>query len=152
MKTGAIYVQPENPADFASRGLTATQIVNNQLWWHGPSWLTKEKTFWPEPLEIRTSEMSPETRAELKVLSVVISKQTELTIHEPKSKKAVPLLNYSLNLDKIVWVMSYVLRFVRMCRTKGNKNKKELSKEHLKNGKFEKHNYNYISERRRKEH
>ena len=29
----------ENPADCASRGLTAREPVQHQLWWHGPQWL-----------------------------------------------------------------------------------------------------------------
>ncbi|UYV63754.1 hypothetical protein LAZ67_2005513 [Cordylochernes scorpioides] len=29
----------ENPADLATRGLTPAQLVDNQLWWHGPHWL-----------------------------------------------------------------------------------------------------------------
>ena len=30
----------ENPADLASRGATADQIINNTAWWHGPAFLS----------------------------------------------------------------------------------------------------------------
>lgn len=29
-----------NPADCASRGLQASQLINNLLWWNGPAWLS----------------------------------------------------------------------------------------------------------------
>ena len=37
----------ENPADCASRGLTAQQLSKVDLWWQGPSWLTKTSDLWP---------------------------------------------------------------------------------------------------------
>lgn len=36
-----------NPADLVSRGVNATQLVKNHLWWHGPSWLVRRKEEWP---------------------------------------------------------------------------------------------------------
>lgn len=29
----------ENPADMASRGLEPAELIQNELWWHGPTWL-----------------------------------------------------------------------------------------------------------------
>ena len=29
----------DNPADIASRGATASQLIENKLWWTGPYWL-----------------------------------------------------------------------------------------------------------------
>ncbi|XP_062542019.1 uncharacterized protein LOC134210011 [Armigeres subalbatus] len=37
----------ENPADLVSRGIGPKDIVNNGFWWHGPSWLAKERSNWP---------------------------------------------------------------------------------------------------------
>ena len=36
-----------NPADYATRGLSVQEIMYSSLWWHGPSWLQEEDTFWP---------------------------------------------------------------------------------------------------------
>jgi hypothetical protein len=30
----------DNPADKISKGLMPTQLINNQMWWHGPKFLT----------------------------------------------------------------------------------------------------------------
>lgn len=37
----------DNSADLASRGCTISKFVDNQLWWHGPSWLNQPESKWP---------------------------------------------------------------------------------------------------------
>src|SRR5262249_13387444 len=38
----------DNPADHASRGKSASDLIENQLWWHGPKWLIlDERKNWP---------------------------------------------------------------------------------------------------------
>ena len=37
----------QNPADLATRGVSTEELINNQLWWHGPSWLSDNATKWP---------------------------------------------------------------------------------------------------------
>lgn len=37
----------ENPADCASRGLRPSQLIHHDLWWNGPSWLSKQQLSWP---------------------------------------------------------------------------------------------------------
>ncbi|XP_055308300.1 uncharacterized protein LOC129572379, partial [Sitodiplosis mosellana] len=51
----------ENPADLASRGVSARQLLNNSLWFSGPNWLTLDETQWPKinlslPSEINLEE------------------------------------------------------------------------------------------------
>ena len=36
-----------NPADLCTRGSSATQLAENTLWWHGPSFLKKSEELWP---------------------------------------------------------------------------------------------------------
>ncbi|XP_018396214.1 PREDICTED: uncharacterized protein LOC108774572 [Cyphomyrmex costatus] len=38
---------PENPDDLASRGLPPQEIISEQLWWHGPPWLSQSVSNWP---------------------------------------------------------------------------------------------------------
>lgn len=38
----------DNPADFASRGLTASNLIHLDLWFNGPQWLKGEPTVWPQ--------------------------------------------------------------------------------------------------------
>lgn len=37
----------ENPADLISRGCSPNKLINSELWWHGPHWLTKTTKHWP---------------------------------------------------------------------------------------------------------
>ncbi|XP_055308163.1 uncharacterized protein LOC129572241 [Sitodiplosis mosellana] len=112
----------DNPADLVSRGLTAKEIVNNSLWWHGPEWLSKPQGHWPEPLDVLKVQSSIEMQGELKVHSVSLVKTDELSIHVKGMKKEVFLLYHSNDLSKLVRVMGYVLRFVANCRVKEQNN------------------------------
>ncbi|XP_051175264.1 uncharacterized protein LOC127290613 [Leptopilina boulardi] len=37
----------ENPADHVSRGQLPEEFINNDQWKNGPSWLRRDKSFWP---------------------------------------------------------------------------------------------------------
>ena len=37
----------ENPADQASRGIPAQELLESELWWHGPPWLSQPEQEWP---------------------------------------------------------------------------------------------------------
>ena len=45
----------QNPADLPTRGLYASHIRENQLWWKGPSWLQETEKDWPEDLRFKPS-------------------------------------------------------------------------------------------------
>jgi len=36
-----------NPADLASGGVPLQELVDNPLWWHGPTWLQRRRDHWP---------------------------------------------------------------------------------------------------------
>ena len=53
-----------NPADCATRGLSATELINHSLWWHGPSWLLLEPAQPPssQPPEVNELEVKAEEK------------------------------------------------------------------------------------------
>lgn len=46
-----------NPADCASRGVKSSYLIDNKMWFQGPSFLLKDPTDWPNPVkELKTNE------------------------------------------------------------------------------------------------
>ncbi|XP_071579220.1 uncharacterized protein [Temnothorax nylanderi] len=61
----------ENPADCASRCFTAADLVNHELWWSGPRWLSSTTASWP----------IPPTPIEKDILQTVSSEARKATVH-----------------------------------------------------------------------
>ena len=92
-----------NPADIASRGTHAPQIINSQLWWNGPQFLTSPDQ-WPDKPII--GEVAIENRKiKPSVYSVVLS--TPQLNHEKFSQ-----------YKRLRNTQGYVLRFIRQLRSK----------------------------------
>ena len=52
----------DNPADLASRGLFASKLAGNYLWWHGATWLNQMEEFWSSIENVRNLEADSEIR------------------------------------------------------------------------------------------
>ena len=58
----------DNPADLASRGCIASQLVQTELWWQGPNWLSGAETSWPNSFPEVTRDV-PEQRTNAQILT-----------------------------------------------------------------------------------
>ena len=69
----------ENPADDLSRGLTATEMIENERWFSGPSFLRKEESAWPAKPKLKpeTLDNDPEIRKSEKCMAV---KETPVSV------------------------------------------------------------------------
>lgn len=106
----------ENPADLVSRGVNAEDLVNNNLWWHGPEWLLNNECDWPSNSnnEIVESKINEEVNTEMRVIHLIQ--------HEPelikggwfkfknKNQKSFNLMESFSNWDKLVHVSAWILR------------------------------------------
>nr|XP_022921167.1 uncharacterized protein LOC111429476 [Onthophagus taurus] len=53
-----------NPSDCASRGLNPEQLLNSDIWWHGPRWFLDHDRNWPNnPCAIPNEKINLEKRA-----------------------------------------------------------------------------------------
>lgn len=91
-----------NPADCASRGCRASELVEHPLWW-GPSWLLRDKVHWP----FNPVGMSPREPTSI---------QVNVTSSEPEASVDFLVDRYS-SLDKLMGVTAWIRRFIRNCRT-----------------------------------
>lgn len=102
----------DNPADLASRGASAQALVDSQLWWNGPSWLSEPKSCWPEPTDENISEMEAVDIAAEKKKAITLS---GLVITEAPKKLEWNLERVS-SWSKLVRRMAWMLRFCTLRR------------------------------------
>lgn len=115
----------ENPADCASRGILASQLLKHPLWWSGPSWLALPPAKWPNrsftPTDLSSSEEV---------------KNTPLTVLTVTSTDAPDFFNRFSSWTRLLHAMAHILRFVYNCRhstrKKGFLSTQELSEARLK--------------------
>lgn len=102
----------DNPADLGSRGCLPQEVVQNLLWWHGPTWLRQPKDLWPEPRTFDPTDL------EIKKVS---NFHTEVQTED--------ILSRFSSLNRAFRVISCVFRFVQACRKKSPTTKHLLGEE-----------------------
>ena len=93
----------DNPADIGSRGTSAKELSNNELWWHGPSWLT-------EPIDHRPTRNLIEPTAESKEEGKRTAILTVISHATNGIDRVMEIKGYS-TLRKLCRVTAWVKRF-----------------------------------------
>lgn len=101
----------DNPADCASRGLLPSALLDHALWWAGPHWLCKPKSFWPT-----SSTTIPVESAE----SLIEERKIALTAFVALESVDLLLNKYS-SLLKIKRIIAYIFRFLHNARNPGER-------------------------------
>ena len=95
----------DNPADCASRGLAAAELLDHKLWWNGPEWLRQL-----ENARLSLDILSPtgeETEKKVKVQS------ENVTMISSKEDNAILLMiNRHSSIHKATRIFTYVQRFI----------------------------------------
>lgn len=92
---------PDNPADMISRGVYPNDLIGNQLWWEGPSWLREGVTSWPTLAGAATQDI-PEEKCKT---SCHVATRLECDITTRFSR-----------LTRLQRVIGYCNRFTTNCR------------------------------------
>ena len=109
-----------NPADKATRGLTAKELVNKKEWLFGPSCLHEDPSKWPEQHFADSKEAQEE------------EKEVQKTCATSAMKPLINVLSFSKWL-KLVRTVSRILRFAEnICRREADCQIGELEPQELK--------------------
>ncbi|XP_055605769.1 uncharacterized protein LOC129753943 [Uranotaenia lowii] len=96
-----------NPADRISRGMLASQILHDKLWWHGPEFLSSPVEMWPEG--VVSIPFKPELEVEMRPMVSLHAIEENFNIFTRFSE-----------LAKLLRVVSYCFRFRKNCKLPEN--------------------------------
>ena len=100
-----------NPADFISRGLSPSELIDCMLWWHGPEFLLQTESQWPATLmEIDPNDLA--YSSEFKKFPAVVHVAT------PEDNPFLKWIEDSSRLWTAKRKLSHVMRFLHNVRSK----------------------------------
>ena len=120
----------DNLADTGSRGVLASKLKDEELWWKGPPWLTQEESSWPTS-QVVTS--TPESQEEMKKTSTVMIVDVQ---DSASVAKVVDSARHG-TLTKLLRVTALMLLFVQNSKPRCAKRKGRLTREELINAENE---------------
>lgn len=97
----------DNPADMASRGITASAIIDAKLWWEGPVWMSQSIDKWPK----NELQLSEEHKASIASES---SPPVVLLAHRPQpflENENGDLLPQASSAHRLIRITAWVIRF-----------------------------------------
>lgn len=99
-----------NPADLPSRGIKATELVNNYTWWNGPAFLYLPEAKWPTSRNVESNEIAHQET----VKHSTSPTHTLVTKENSAPHNISELINCNDFSDpmRLFRVPAYVLRFI----------------------------------------
>ena len=84
-------------------GLFPSELVKQELWWQGPSWLRLSSTHWPDQPQTPPSELPADEERDLYMYTVATSLAPLIPLEQVSS------------LSHLKWVTAWILRFIHNC-------------------------------------
>lgn len=101
-----------NPADCASRGITAEALCTHQLWWHGPPSILRDDEPMAEPPPLNEGDITA-MEAEAKPIRANIARHAQPCTLQTRRRdgETIDLLDRYSNLGKLLRTTAYVRRW-----------------------------------------
>lgn len=104
----------ENPADLHSRGLKLQELKDSELYWKGPTWLRKNKFFWPNSTREKT-EIIENLSADSRKAIDKEKRKNVLVVNSKDSKETYPeIITRYEEYHKIVRVCARIFRWKKL--------------------------------------
>ena len=96
----------ENPADLASRGVNAYELIKAEIWWKGPAWLEKTYEYWPTLAKLESEEMPEQKKRQFTFVNVTKCDLFERfsSLHQLQQVTAYCLRFYNASKNKIPYI------------------------------------------------
>ena len=114
-----------NPADIPSRGIRGSSLPGNQVWWHGPYFLSEPCSAWPNSI---TNEGQNNEDPAKEIVKSPLNVTFALTLgvcHDIKLADLIDINRFS-SIDRVLRVFSWVRRFIENCKKGTNDHQSEL--------------------------
>lgn len=90
----------DNPADLLSRGISPLNLIDSQLWWCGPTWLSQSSDKWPSASATEFENSSYDLEKRQQIVSLATTVKCKFEMFERFS-----------NLSRLQRCVAYCLRF-----------------------------------------
>ena len=120
----------ENPADLASRGVNPLSLVNNTLWWTGPTWISHQEEAEQREDDLEMTRPPPECLKEMKVQAVQdLEESSVLLVKNTPEVGIAHVMNCEdfSDFSKLCRVTAYVIRFVNNIKAQSSRPVSPLS-------------------------
>ncbi|GBM99551.1 hypothetical protein AVEN_244284-1, partial [Araneus ventricosus] len=111
-----------NSADLISRDASATNLVNNSLWFHGPTFIKSDISLPVDTIELNNNEFLNEVKTSC--ASVLICNSSNDFI--------IDILNLSNSFTKLCRIVSYICRFIHNSKNPTERKKGKLNASEIK--------------------
>ena len=104
----------ENPADLLTRGAAVAELKPSEMWWRGPTFLSKDQETWPKTKTDPSPEVTMEVGKKMKTSGEPVQESTLFALM-PETPSPLQPSRFS-SWRKLVRVRAWVGRFVNNCR------------------------------------
>ena len=119
----------ENPADLVTRGVKAQELIQSDVWLHGPYWLKGNNPSFEQSVAKKAEELRNEEDDENK-------ENTSLVTTRLEKQELIDYERFS-DFGKLVRVLTWVFRFINNSRTRHTRSAtKTLSPDELERGRL----------------